>query len=283
MVTLHGTGSDWSGARALAGGKGYASCPLGQVHYRAIGPTGATPILLIHQTPIGLAEYVDVQPAFAAAGRRSIAADNPGYGFSDPVEGDVTVAALADNLRSLCDALQLPKVVVAGHHTGAAIAAAFAARHPSLTAAVVLHGVPLYTAEERADRLARPSPAFVPKEDGSHLSDLYRAIGKYVGIDDQTLSSVTWATLGAILAGTGSPVYRAIFAHDMAPDLRAIRAPTLVLTDAADPLHAHDRRAIELRPDFEFIVFSTGGSFALMREPARWARLVADFAARHGR
>lgn len=276
-----GVGPQWTGARALAGGKGYAACKLGQLHYRAIGPEGRTPFLLIHQTPIGIAEYVDVQPALARAGRRSIVADNPGYGFSDPVEGDVTVADLADNLRALCDALRVPKVIVVGHHTGAGIAAAFAARHPKQSAGLVLHGTPLYSAQERADRLARPSPPFALAEDGSHLSEMFRAIGRHVGIDSQTLSSVTWATIGAVLSGPSSPVYRAIFANDMVPDLKAIRAPTLVLTDSADSLHANDRRVVALRPDFELLTFSDGGSFALMREPVRWAQTVLAFAAKH--
>jgi pimeloyl-ACP methyl ester carboxylesterase len=276
-----GVGPEWSGTRALAGGKGYAAGPLGQIHYRSVGPEGRTPFLLIHQTPIGMAEYVDVQPALAQGGRRSIVADNPGYGFSDPVERAVTVAELADHLVALCDALRVPKAIVVGHHTGAAVAAAFAARHPARTSGLVLHGTPLYSAEERAERLARPSPPIVLKDDGSHLSETYRAIGRHVGLDSQTLSSVTWATIGALLAGATSPVYRAIFANDMAPDLKAVRAPTLVLTDTADTLHANDRRAVELRPDFELRTFSDGGSFALMREPERWARTMLEFAAKH--
>lgn len=277
-----GVGSGWSGGRALAGGKGYATCALGQLHYRALGPAGRTPFLLIHQTPIGLVEYVDVQPELARAGRRSIAADSPGYGLSDPVAAAVTVADLADNLRTFCDALGLGRIIVGGHHTGAAIAASFAARHPGLVAGLVLHGTPLYTAEERAERLARPPAAFALREDGSHFAEIFRGVGRHAGLDAQSLAAVTWATIGAFLAGPASPVYHAVFSSDMTTDLEAIRAPTLVLTDRGDVLHANDRRVHALRPDFTLEVFSDGGSFAPMREPLRWARRLARFADEHG-
>jgi pimeloyl-ACP methyl ester carboxylesterase len=280
---LAGVGPDWIGTRALAGGKGYAPGTLGQIHFRSVGEGSGTPFLLIHQTPIGFAQYVDVQPALASAGRRSIAPDNPGYGFSDPVPGgEVTVGELAENLRALCAHLGLDRVVVVGHHTGAALAAAFAARYPELAAGVVLHGAPFYTAEERAARLARPPAGLPLQPDGSHFVETFRGVGKWAGIDPQSLSSITWATLGTYLAGPDSPVYRAVFGNDMAADLRAIRAPTLLLTDTGDPLHANDRRVLQLRPDFTLRVFSDGGSFALMREPARWARVLLDFVASRG-
>lgn len=277
-----GVGPDWVGARALAGGKGYASGGLGQIHYRMVGQGDRPPFLLVHQTPLGIAEYVDVQPALAQAGRRSLAPDNPGYGFSDPVTRPITVADLADNLRALCDHVGVGRVIVVGHHTGAAIAAAFAARHPSLVAGVVLHGTPLYDAEERAARLARPPANLALRADGGHFAEVFLAIGKWAGIDPQTLSSITWATLATFLAGSTSPVYEAVFSNDMGPDLAAIEVPTLILTDRADPLHANDQRVQRLRPDFTLQQFSTGGSFSLMREPRRWAQVLVDFADAHG-
>lgn len=279
---MAGVGSEWLGGKALAGGKGYAPGRFGQIHYRVLGEGSGAAFLLVHQTPIGLAQYVDIQPALARAGRRAVTSDNPGYGFSDPAPDGVTVADLADNLRQLCAHLALERVIVAGHHTGAAIAASFAARHPGLVAGVVLHGVPLYDPEERAQRLSRSPPPLTLQADGSHFSKTFAGIGRFAGIDEQSLSSITWATLGSLLAGPSTPVYRAVFGHDLAPDLEAIRAPTLVLSDSSDSLHANDQRAVRLRPDFEYRVFSAGGSFSMMREPLRWAQELLDFAGRHG-
>jgi pimeloyl-ACP methyl ester carboxylesterase len=279
-----GFGSTWVGARALAGGKGYATCPMGQMHYRSVGEGDATPFVLIHQTPIGLAEFIDIQPVLARLGRRSIAPDNPGHGYSDPIRGEVTVDDIADNLAALFDHLGVARAVVAGHHTGAAIAASFAARHPAHTAALVLHGTPFYSPEERAQRLARlaTAPAMTLKPDGSHFADQFLSTGSHAGIDAQSLASLTWSAIGSLLAGPGLPIYRAVFSNDMRPTLDAIRAPTLVLTDRKDVLHPNDRRVVEARPDFVLQEFSSGTSYTLMREPERWASTVLEFARSKG-
>jgi pimeloyl-ACP methyl ester carboxylesterase len=288
--TLAGSGEHWVGATALSGGKAYAPCSLGALHYRqlpallptnSVEPRQTTPVLLLHQTPFGLAEWVDIQPLLAAAGRTAIAPDNPGYGMSDTPAQNLKVAQLADNLIGLLDHLGLSKVIVAGHHTGAAIAAAFGARHPSRTAAVILHGCPLYTAAERAKRLARAAPTFEPKADGSHLADMFRAIHSVAGQRAGTLVTATWATLGAYFAGANSPTYKAVFANDMSEDIARIRVPTLVLTDRADSLHDKDRKVAALRRDFALEEFSDGGSFSLMLAPQRWVERVTAFANRN--
>ena len=277
-----GNGSAWIGASALQGGKGYAPSPLGQIHYRAVGTGTDTPILLLHQTPLGLVEYVDVQAMLARGGRHSIASDNPGYGYSDLLPASVTIDDLANNLLALLDHLRLERVIVAGHHSGAAIAAAFAARQPQRTAAVILHGSPLYTAQERAQRLARPAADMTLLPDGSHFSNKFAAIATHAGSDPDTLASVTWAVLGQFLCGAHSPTYEAVFANDMAPDIAAIRAPTLLLSDTDDSLHAMDLKVASLRPDFRYQEFSNGRSFALMQHAQAWANVVIEFARVHG-
>lgn len=278
---LAGAGNQWIGAPALDGGKGYAACPLGALHYRKLSgdPSNKkTAFLLLHQTPFGLAEWVDIQPLLANAGRSVIAPDNPRYGMSDSPPAGLTVAKLADNLVALLDHLAVNQVIVAGHHTGAAIAAAFAARHPKRTAAVILHGCPLYTAAERAERLARVSPPFEPQPDGSHLTSLFNTLYRMSGQRTEALVTTTWALLGSYLAGPNTPTYKAIFSNDMSRDLVAIRAPTLVLSDAGDVLRDKDLQVAALRSDFTSQEFSDLGSFALMLHPQRWAESVAAFA-----
>ena len=276
-----GPEAPWRGASVIAGGKGYVDGDFGQVHYRSVGLATRTPFLLLHQAPFGFTQFVDVQTELVQLGRRSIALDNPGYGFSDPPPTDCGLAAIADHLASACNRLGLPPLLIAAHHTGAALACVLAVRHPQRVRGLVLHGVPLYDADERRERASRPLSPPVLEKTGDHFSKTFAAIGRHAELDEQTLGSATWATIGSFLAIAPSPLYRAVFAHDLAPDLRAITVPTLLLTDAADVLHANTRRAAELRPDFEFREFSARGSFEMMREPRRWAEVVADFADRH--
>ena len=165
--------SGWDGLGVLKGGKGYAPTPMGQVHYRLMGPEKGPVVLLIHQTPWSMIEFADIQPCLAARGMRSLAVDTPGYGMSDAPDGKPSMQAYADNIVPVLDYLKIRKVIVAGHHTGAAIAAALAARHADRVTAVVLHGAPNYNDAERAQRLALPHPDLTLKPDGSHLSNYY--------------------------------------------------------------------------------------------------------------
>lgn len=275
-----GVGEKWTGASALAGGKGYAPCRLGALHYRRLGGTAygrrKPAVLLLHQTPFGLAEWVDIQPLLAGMGFDTIAPDNPGYGMSDPPPDTVTIADLADNLVDLLDDLDVQRVAVAGHHTGAAIAASFAARHPDRTAGVVLHGCPVYDEAGRESRLAQSAPQIHLRGDGTHMSDIFSAIHSRAPMP-RGLSTATWGTLGAWWAGFDTPTYRAVFANDMAADLERVRAPTRILTDTGDSLHEQDRQVAGRRTDFSLEVFSDGGSFSLMLDPQRWAERVASF------
>lgn len=268
----------WRGASVLRGGKGYAPCPLGQMHYRFVGGARATPVLLLHQTPLSMAEYSEIQPALARLGRPSLAVDNPSYGMSDPAPWGADMAALADNLIALLDRLKLPKVIVAGHHTGASIAVAFAARHPGRTAALVVHGTPLYDARERAERLARPSFDTTPKSDGSHLVAAFREVFVRLGPVPENLVAATWSALGQFTATPGNPVYHAVFAYDMAPDLARIRAPGLILSSPGDVLHGNDRRVAALRADFRYTELPVAGSASLLHHADRWAGAVHSFA-----
>ena len=279
-VPYAGVGEKWTGASALAGGKGYAQCRLGALHYRRLrgkaGGERGTPVLLLHQTPFGLAEWVDIQPLLADTGFDTIAPDNPGYGMSDPPPDPVTIADLADNLADLLDGLSIERIAVAGHHTGAAIAASFAAHHPDRTACVVLHGCPVYSAAERESRLAQAAPQVQLRGDGSHLSETFAAIHSRAPFP-HGLSTANWGTLGAWWAGFDTPTYRAVFANDMTADLDRIRAPVRVLTDTSDSLHEQDREVAGRGNNFSLEVFSDGGSFSLMLDPQRWAGRVAEF------
>ena len=274
----------WRGNGVVTGGKGYATTPMGQVHYRDVGPRDtAAPFLLLHQSPMSMIEFAETKNAMAAQGYRAIAVDTPGFGMSDMPKGTPGIADFADNLVPLLDALKIKKVTLGGHHTGASIAVAFAARHPDRVAAVVIHGVPYYNAEERAERLKRPIAERPLKSDGSHLSEYFK-YALHRGPGDPTafenMRNATWSTINFHLyehdVGHG-----AVFIYEMESDLKKISAPTLVLTDAKDPLHNNDLRATKLRPEFTLQEFSQTGMMSTMNEPKRWADIAVAFAKAH--
>ncbi len=281
LATPAGAADSWLGAGVLAGGKGYAQTPMGQVHYRDIGPRDAkVPLLLIHQAWMSIIEYAQIQDELAKLGYRSIAVDTPGYGMSDPAPGQPTIGDLAENLVPVLDDLKISKVIIVGHHTGSLIAASFAAHHPDRVVAVVLHGNPFFTKAESAAALAQPDYDRTPRPDGSHFSKFftYDVPGDPHPPTPETLRSRTWMLLSMYLMGPDIGHW-AVYHYDMTADAKAIRAPTLILTDAHDMINYMDARLAELRPDFQYEVFSNYTGIQMMSEPKRWAEMVGKFVA----
>ncbi|MGF7149940.1 pimeloyl-ACP methyl ester carboxylesterase [Sphingomonas zeicaulis] len=269
--------SRWDGLGVLKGGKGYAATPMGQVHYRLMGPEDGPVLVLIHQTPWSIIEFADIQPCLAARGIRTLAIDTPGYGMSDAPAGKPTIAAYAENMLPVLDALHIRKAAFAGHHTGAAIVAAFAARHGDRVTGVILHGAPNYNDAERAQRRALPHPDLSLKPDGSHLSAYYDKLFKAQGAYPRNLATINWSTLNMFLAGASDVAHEAVYANDMAGDLKRIEAPLLVLSDGKDALNAIDERTGAMKPNFRYEKFSDGSAHMLMVEPARWSDIAAEF------
>jgi pimeloyl-ACP methyl ester carboxylesterase len=279
--TAAGAADSWLGAGVLAGGKGYAQTPMGQVHYRDIGPRNAkVPLLLIHQAWMSMIEYAQIQDELAKLGYRSIAVDTPGYGMSDPAPGQPTIGDLAENLVPVLNDLKIEKVIVVGHHTGSLIAANFAARHPDRVVAVILHGNPFFTKEESAAALAQPDYDRTPKPDGSNFSQFftYDVPGDPHPQTPENLRSRTWMLLSMYMMGPDIGHW-AVYHWDMTADAKAIRAPTLILTDAHDGINYMDVRLAKLRPDFKYEVFSNFTGIQMMNEPKRWAEMVGAFVA----
>ena len=264
----------WPGTSALNGGKGYVEAPLGQTHFRDMGPQGDdSPLLLLHQCPQSMIEFAEVQNTLACIGRRSIAIDMPGYGLSDHPEVLPSIGGFADNLIAVLDRLGLQKVVVAGHHTGAAIASAIAARHPSRVIGAVLHGLPLYTAEEAALNREKTLWDCTPQPDGSHLSQLF----KWARIGDaRELANLTWMSIGMLLQSRDIGHW-AVDRYDLEADLIRIAAPALILSEVDDMTHHMDQRARVLRPDFQYVEILTPGNSLLIGEPERWTQIVDEF------
>ena len=239
MDSFRGTSSDdWKGYTILKGGKGYATTPMGQVHYRDIGPRDhPRPIVLLPQTPMSMIQWGAVQNDLAALGVRAVTLDTPGTGLSDLPPHQPTIAEFADNIIPVLDHLRLTKVVIAGHYTGAGIASSFAARYPDRVAGIIMHGPPCFTQEE-VSSFQKKGPSNItrtPMPDGSHLSKSVRAAAADGQLSQGLLDGWTWLVISKFLMGPDIGHY-ASQGYYMAPDLAAITVPGLILSDTEDGL-----------------------------------------------
>ncbi|MAI06836.1 MAG: hypothetical protein CBC47_06830 [Alphaproteobacteria bacterium TMED87] len=274
---MRGVSNDnWRGWGILTNGKGYAKSPLGQVHYRDIGPRDdLNPIVLLHQSPMSMIQFAEVQNELADLGVRAITIDTPGYGSSDRPPHQPTIQEYASNLVYVLDHLKINKILVAGHHTGAQIAASFAANYPNRVFGIILHGAAQFTAEERTKYQSYKFKPRTPKLDGSHLLESFDLL-PMTNQEQAILNARTWLAITSFIQGPDIGHWAA-FQYDMAPDLKAINVPGMILTDTEDDVHYIDVRVSKMRPDFKYRVFSDGNLLELMAQPKRWAMMAATF------
>lgn len=255
--------------------RAYIDGPHGQLHLRIAG-SGA-PLVLLHQSPLSGDQFRAALPLLAEAGFCAVAMDTPGFGQSDRPAAPVGIAGYADAVPAVIEAMGWQRAHIVGHHTGASIAASLAARRPELVDRLVLNGVALLSDEERTHFAQFRFAPLEPQADGSHLLAAW---------NQRLAASPGWSHIEAmhryVTALLANPEhyhwgFTAAFAHDMAADLTAITAPTLILSNTGEDLYAASRRAHALRPDFAFAALEGGTHDIVDEQPEAWAEAIADF------
>lgn len=138
-----------------------------RVHYHR---AGSGPVIVLLHASACSAKVMREQLEKFSESHTAIAFDTPGFGLSDLLPlAQPSTEDLADALAETLSALGIRQAAVYGRHTGAQIAVEFAARHPERCAMALTNGFPVYSAEERARRLAGYLPPIAPEFDGSHL------------------------------------------------------------------------------------------------------------------
>jgi pimeloyl-ACP methyl ester carboxylesterase len=137
--------------------RGFVSVADGQVHYRTAGE-GGTPLVMLHPSP---ASAFMLQPLIKemAKTRRVIATDTLGNGDSSaPLDRNATILYLANAHVEALNGLGIDRFDLYGTHTGANIAVEIAIAYPERVRRLILDGVSLYSADERADMSANYAP-----------------------------------------------------------------------------------------------------------------------------
>lgn len=247
--------------------RGYVDGRWGQVHYRRSGDDGPV-VVLFHESPTSSVVY---EPVLELLGHQvqAIAFDTPGYGLSDAPPQAREIPEYASALLEAIDGFGIEAFTLVGSHTGAGLAlqiAAQAAQHRTRSA--VLGGVPLYTPTERDAYLATWAPARSIDADGSHLQWAWERYQRVWGTDTEPELLHLGATCLLNVLPRYEWAYNASFRHDCAPDLRAMKAPTLLLTAEHDMLVGSDRAALPLLENGSMrLVPGSSGQLSLCAAP----------------
>ena len=232
-----------------------------RVHYRRTGQ--GPPVMMLHESPRSSAALL----ALMAYGPRDVtmlAFDTPGNGLSEPLAlAKPDAGDYGDALAATLDALHVPRAVVYGTHTGAAIGVALACRHPQRVARLVLDGIGVFDAAERAQVLDSYLPPFVPTVDGTHLAWLWARVRDQMMFfpwNHRGTGARLWRPLpqpealhalamDMLMAGDAYRApYIAAFCAQPAQELQHVTVPTLVAARQDDVLLPHLARLPALPP-----------------------------------
>src|ERR1700751_4835619 len=100
-----------------------------RLYYDLVGPEDAPVVCITHSLASDGGSWAEQAPALLQAGFRVLRLDMRGHGGSDPVAGDYTMAALADDVAPALAALAIPRVHYIGLSIGGMIGQAFALAH----------------------------------------------------------------------------------------------------------------------------------------------------------
>jgi pimeloyl-ACP methyl ester carboxylesterase len=260
--------------------RGYVSGPTGQIHYRLYRPESAAsgPVLVLsHQSPSSSLMFEAAYPHLTARGVTCIGVDTPGFGMSDVPDPRPSVTDYATAFAPVLDHFGLKAAHFLGHHTGAANVTAFAARHPAHVQSLILNGPPVFTAEERAERLSRPLGPVPLEADGSHLKK--RWASRVAATPGWThVHAMHRNLLGTLLAGdTAWYGHKAAYEYDMAAEFQRLTPRTLILTNTGDDIYHLAQRARQMRPDMAYVELAGGTHDIVDEQPEAWSEAVVAF------
>jgi len=214
-------------------------------------------------------------------GWKTVAADMPNFGRSDPIPGwtpaNADLADYASYLASFIEAAGLDRPVVVGHSLGGAVAQVLAATRPELIRALVLvdSGAPsgLNTPEERypAIEAMRANPAYLAmalKAVVPAMTD--DAWFAALAADAQRMAAPAWIGNAAALSR-----------FDWRGKLKAFSKPVLVIWGRKDVVvsEAMARETVAEFPNARLEIIETVGHSVMAEDPILWQKILADFLA----
>jgi pimeloyl-ACP methyl ester carboxylesterase len=203
----------------------------------------------------------------------TIAVDLRGFGDSRKAPGPYRLERYASDLRELTDALDLPKVVLAGHSMGATVGLRFALDAP-----------------ERIRKLVLIAP--VPAGDGEY-SEKGKAFLRATAGDP--VAARTWLTrtfagtpneaqLDFVCAAAANAAPAAVLesldswtSADFADATRSISAPSLVIAPEHDNPQRVERKVAALLPDSRLVLLPDSGHYTILENPHAIGTMIKEF------
>src|SRR3954471_4273723 len=108
------------------------------VDYGGPGTAGLEPVVFVHGLGGCWQNWLENIPRAAAEGRRVIAPDMPGFGYSEMPREEISISGYGRTVNAVCDELDLGEVVLVGNSMGGFTAGETAVQFPERGGPVVL-------------------------------------------------------------------------------------------------------------------------------------------------
>ena len=226
---------------------------------------------------------------FPAAGFRAVVFDSRGHGESRAGDTGHSLDNLADDLRTVLEALDLRDVILVGHSMGGMAVQAFAIRHPDVlderVSGLVLLSTSSHNLVSDARRIAarsRRSSTSGPTSARS-CGNATSVCCSRIGFGDDPLPSHVEATremLAACDKATTREAVSALLHLDLTEGLPKVLVPTLVVVGTADALTPprDARRIAELIPGARLVEYPGSGHMLMYERSDELDTLIMDFA-----
>jgi haloalkane dehalogenase len=262
----------------------------GGLAYRASGPEGGPPVVLLHGYPESSYMWRHALPALGDGGWRALAPDLPGYGDSEP-DPPGTWEHHIEALERFVEELGLGPIVLVTHDWGVPIGLRWACDKPGAARALVISDGGFFS-DRRWHDLAN---AMRTPGEGERLIAGYtregfgQALGAVSkGMTDDALDEYWKAFADDVRRQGQLELYRSGDFEKLIPyegQVAALSLPTLIVWGAMDRF-ATVRMAQRFKDEIqgsELVIFEEAGHFVWEDEPERATTALLDFLERRVR
>ncbi len=229
----------------------YASVNGLQMYYEVHG--SGPPLVLLHGGALTLGlTFGPMIPALAES-HRVIAVEMQGHGHTEDIDREMTLENFADDIVTLLGQLGIEQADLFGYGLGGCVSLAIVTRRPNLVGKLVLASTPTcrrdFALDGQLDVDRMPTAA-----DGQEWKAEYRRIAPH---PDRFADLI--ARAGAMVGAI----------EDWSPDeLRAIRAPTLILIGEKDFISIEQAvKTLDLVPDAQLAILPGATHVEVTRRP----------------
>lgn len=242
--------------------------PAGSIHVDD-GGSGGTAIVFVPSFGGNTTHWAAQLDHFRTS-RRCVAVDLRGHGRSELAGGldsTASIEAIAGDVEATIEGLGLGRVVLVGHGMGAAVALAYAGRHPDRVAGLILVVPPGSMSADQADQI-------VASMEADYEGMTERTTARLLdGARPETETRIRRD--GSMPRDKALRFIRATQSFDPEPPLRAYSGPKLAITgDTETPNDLHN-----LVGDLPRKVVSGTSHWLPMDDPEAFNRLVDEFLA----